>query len=122
MTNSATGDTINSSEGFSEIDGDVWYDYNYDTANEKYVKVESPSTVEENLEMRIAMPAELCNYENYTYDEDTDSYVAESITADGQTFTNVTFRFEDGKLVSMSYIQIWVAQSFRALQPSRTAV
>ena len=106
MVDDTTGDTIGTNERYSEIVDTVWYDYRYDLANEEFDKIASSSTVAECLTRLYEgfLPQAIRDFGDYTYDEDTDSYVAESIEyMSSAVLNNVSLKFVDGKLVSFSY-------------------
>lgn len=99
------GAVLDSEDEYAEIVDGVWYDYSYDEDEGKFVKRSSSDTVEYRLNNMIEyyLPDYIRNPEEYTYDTEAGAYIADVIVGDHASIDNVTLRFEDGKLVSMTY-------------------
>ncbi len=93
-------------ESYNAIIGSRWYDYTYDEGLETFERLESPDSVEENIDalMEDIFPSDIRDRQSYTYDEAKKAYVAPRIIVeDNPVLNNVELRFERGSLVAISY-------------------
>ena len=98
-----------SREQYAEVADNVFYVYWYDSEAQAYVKEASEDSVEDSIAdfTEEILPEVFKDYSKFTYSEENKNYVAESLSIDEGGYTNtiqnVTFAFEDGKIVSMGF-------------------
>ena len=97
---------------FIEIDGEDVYAYeteldddgNIVTCIKEKRDEMTPAQVIESNEQEC-LPNSFRDLSLFTYDEQTNTYVAASIVKDSYSLTNVKVAFENGKIVAMSYTE-----------------
>ncbi len=95
-----------SSEEYYKAYGDLFY-YSYTYVNDDCFRTEISKKNYEQLDTALQvyfLPAELYNYNDYTYDENTKAYIANgNISVGDVTVKNSRIAFKNGKLVSVFY-------------------
>ena len=84
---------------YSEIDGNVWYDYVYYLG--QYVKYPSADSVEKKIAEFLFFPDLTNCYDSFLFNGNF--YTADAVTANGSELCNVIARFENGRLASFDY-------------------
>ncbi|MBQ8352455.1 MAG: hypothetical protein IJY34_01535 [Clostridia bacterium] len=105
----AEGSVASENYNYAEIVGDVLYEYtpsySEDNVLQGYWKEPLEGTVEENVAKLLSgyIPAAFVDYSLYTYNAETKRYEAAAVSVMGREVLNVSFAFENGKLVAFNY-------------------